>query len=315
MIFNKKLSIFLLTALILPLSAIDKNAGTSGFQFLKMHYSARALGMANAFTGMKNDVDVVYFNPAGLAQQNEKSLKSNYINYVDGMNGGSFAFVMPYQREVKVGFFAQYLNSGTMKRTSVLNDGSYSIDGEFSASDLIAGISLARKFKDNLDLGVNAKFISENLDDASASAVVIDLGLTHQTNNKNLVIGACVRNLGVQLSYYTEDEIKEKMPTVFSVGGNYTFNEKFRANLDLVKPIDNDFYGKLGFEYDLVPLMSLRAGFDSRSSDYKAGDTYEAMSGISAGFGIHYKRYSLDYGVASMGDLGWNNQISIGYRL
>ncbi|MDX9869320.1 MAG: PorV/PorQ family protein [Candidatus Cloacimonadales bacterium] len=313
--FKRNIILIITLLLCMQLFATHKNAGTAGFQFLKMHYSARALGMANAFTAAKDDVDLVYFNPAGLAKRNSSAMKSNYINYVDDMNGGSFAFVMTYTEQMKAAIFAQYLNSGSMQRTIIADDGSYAFDGEFSASEMVIGVSLAQTVHEMLDLGVNVKYMLENLDDESASAAVIDLGLIHQTQNENLVIGASIRNIGLQLSYFTEEKIKEKMPTVLAIGANYTFNEKLCGSLDLVRPLDNDVYAKLGIEYEVVPIMSIRAGFDSRSSDYRAGGTFDAMSGLSAGFGIRYKRYILDYGVASMGDLGWNNQISIGYSL
>lgn len=308
------LILFLVIFSMIPLFAVHKDAGTSGFQFLKVHYSARALGMANAFTGMADDVDAVYFNPAGLAQQKDMSIKSNYINYVDGMNGGSVAFNMPYQDDYSIAFFAQYLNAGDIQRTSANNDGTYNIEGTFTASDLVAGASIAKKVKDNLDLGISAKILYESLDDVSASALNFDFGLRHQTTNEKLIIGIVVKNVGMQLSYYTDDEYKEKMPMIATAGAYYKFNEKFTGNLDISRPMDNDFYGKAGVEYQLSPMLTLRGGFDSRSSDYKAGDTFEAFSGLAGGFGIHYKKYTFDYGIASMGDLGWNNQVSIKYQ-
>ena len=306
----------LLTCLFISLQlfATYKNAGTAGFQFLKLHYSAHALGMANAFTA-DDDIDMVYFNPAGIAKHTETCMKSNYINYVDGMNGGSFAFAKPYSEQMKIAIFAQYLNSGSIQRTIIAPDGAYALDGEFSASNFIVGMTFAQTMNEMLDFGANVKYIFESLDDVSASAAVVDLGVIHQTVNENLMIGASVRNIGLQLTYFTEEKIQEKMPTVYSVGAKYTINEKMRGSLDLTRPKDNDLYAKLGIEYDIVPIMAIRAGFDSRSSDYRAGGTYDAMSGLSAGFGIRYKNCKLDYGVASMSDLGWNNQISLGYRL
>jgi long-subunit fatty acid transport protein len=48
--------------------AAEDTAGTTGFTFLKVNYSARAAAMGNAYTGLANDAGAVFFNPAGLVQ-------------------------------------------------------------------------------------------------------------------------------------------------------------------------------------------------------------------------------------------------------
>jgi long-chain fatty acid transport protein len=48
------------------LFAISKFTFAGGFQINE--HSARAMGMAGAFTGLANDASAVYFNPAGITQ-------------------------------------------------------------------------------------------------------------------------------------------------------------------------------------------------------------------------------------------------------
>jgi hypothetical protein len=313
---SKNLLLFIALALTgTALLAVNKSAGTTGFQFMKMTYSARALAMGNAFTALSDDPDAVHFNPAGLTQINSKQLKTNYINYLDGMNGGSAAYVMPDLNNYNLAFFVKYLNSGDIEKTELTSKDAYVQNGTFSASNLLLGISVAKTINENLDLGLTAKFDLEQLDDESASAVAFDLGILHQTKNEKLKIGASLKNVGKQITYYSDSEYNEKMPTEASLGAKFTFNEKTLAVLDVNKPLDNDVYAKFGLEHQLIKILTLRAGFDSRAGNYRAGGDYESVSGISAGFGVNYRNYMVDYGIASMGGLGWNNQISLTIKL
>lgn len=305
--------IFVLTCSII--FAVNKDAGTTGFQFMNMSYSARALGLSNAYTALSDDADAVYFNPAGITQPENKQIKSNYINYLDGMNGGSVSIVIPQEEFVNLAFFAKYLNSGDITKTEVLSKEAYVETGNFSASNFIVGACFAKKINPNLDLGLTFKYNLEQLDDASASAIAFDVGILHQTNNPKLMIGAVIKNLGKQLSYFSEVKYDEGLPTEATLGARYTFNDKIKALLDLNQPFDNDLFANIGVEYNVIQTLCLRAGFDTRSANYRAGGDNEIFSGISAGFGIKYKNYGVDYGVSSKGDLGWNNQLSLNIRL
>ncbi len=312
---RSNLCTLLLILVLSPLVAINGSAGTKGFQFLKLNYSAKALGMANAFTGQSDDCDAVFFNPAGLAKMKMKTVKTFYSNYIDGMNGGALVFCTPTKKNINIGIYTQFLTSGDIKKTVETSSGGYLEDGTFSTSDFLIGINSGFVLNKFIDLGFGIKYALSTLESHSASVLSADLGLIHQTNNKNLLVGLAVKNLGSQLTYYTENKYKEELPITANLGFHYLFSDKLIGNLDICRPIDNDFYVKMGTQYSFNEIFAVRAGFDSRTKDYKAGGDYESISGLSTGFSINYKRYSFDYGLASYGDLGFNNLLSIGYKL
>lgn len=312
---RKILIVLFLVMLSTLLIAENENAGTSGFTFLKVSYSARAAAMGNAYTGLSNDADAVFFNPAGLVQINSPQASLTYMSYIDGINCGSAVYAHPYKDKTSLAVFAKGL-SATEDRTIADEMGQFEgIDGTFGMSDFIFGISAARYLLDMLDVGINVKFIQETLDDKSASALVFDAGIMHQSTNENLKVGIAIRNIGKQLTYHTNDEYEEIMPITLTVGFNYHPKEDFYTTVDIYKPRDNDIFGRIGMEYRVHPILVLRAGYKTNASDWAAGGDYDLLSGISAGTGFDLHKYNLimDYAIVSYGDLGLVNQISVKY--
>ena len=64
----KKISIIILALiLLLPLTLAAKpfgKTGTAALQFLKLGVDARAIGMAEAYTAVTDDISSTYWNPA-----------------------------------------------------------------------------------------------------------------------------------------------------------------------------------------------------------------------------------------------------------
>ena len=105
---------YVLIALVFLLSSLfsqNENLGTTGFSFLKVNYSAHAAAMANAYTGIANDVGAVFFNPAGIVQLKNKALSSTYMNYLLGVQCGSAIFVMPRNDTRTLAVFTQFLTT------------------------------------------------------------------------------------------------------------------------------------------------------------------------------------------------------------
>ncbi|MDP8267401.1 MAG: PorV/PorQ family protein [Candidatus Tenebribacter davisii] len=309
--------VYIILIIIFPLLSVaqNENVGTSGFSFLKVNYSARAAAMGNAYTGLSNDADAVFFNPAGLVQVKSPQASLTYMSYLIGINCGSATFVYPSNDKTTFAVFTKGL-SATEDRTIADEMGQFDgIDGTFGISDFIFGLSAARYLFDMLDIGVNAKFIQETLDDNSASAVIFDAGLMHQSTNKYLKIGVAIKNIGKQLTYYTDNEYEENIPTTLTVGFSYHPREQLYATADIYKPLDNDIFGRFGVEYQVHSLLALRAGYKTNASDWATGGNNDIYSGISFGAGFDLSKYNLmmDYAIVSYGDLGFVNQISVKY--
>jgi hypothetical protein len=297
--------------LAMSLFAQNEDLGTTGFAFLNTKYSARASAMANAFTGISNDGAAVFFNPGGLVQTSGYELSSTYISLFDGVQGGSVVYSMSRSEKRSMAFFGQFLTATEIK-TLADDAGNYlGTDGEFGYSDIIVGISDSHVLTDLLNLGVSIKYIMESIDGNSASAVVADIGVLNQTANEDLKMGVTVKNLGKQITYFTDTKYKENLPTIVTVGFGYHPDEKLFTDFEVNKPIKGDFTFRAGAEYLVHEMIKLRAGYNADAKDWKTGGDSELFAGLSFGFGVEWKKYTIDYAINSYGDLGFINQISL----
>lgn len=311
-----KIMLMVIIIFTLKLSAESENIGTTGFNFFKVQYSARANAMANSYMGLSNTADALFYNPAGIQQIQTREVSTTFMNYFYGFNGGSISFVHPYSQNFHLGVFCSYVGNNDIKKTSATEDGSFDQEfGTFGASDLLFGFGFSKYVNDILDIGINAKYLYENLDDTSASAIAFDLSLLHQTTNPKLKLGAGIKNLGKQLTYYTDSKYDEKLPLVYVAGFSYSFTQNILANADIYRPNSADFSGRFGFEAKVHHNLALRLGYKTNASDWRTDGDLGKFGGLSSGLGINWRNLVVDYSIASFGDLGFVNQISLRYKM
>ncbi len=301
--------------LVLTLGLFAENdlIGTTGFSFLKVNYSARINAMGGAYTALSNNSDAVFSNPAGLNEILNREFNVSYMNYFDGIQTGAISFATQKNKLMHIGGFIKYM-SGSETRTLVDENGDFlGEDGTFGFSNTVFGMSGSYYVNAMLSVGANAKFLFDNLDENSSSAIAFDFGLLHQSTNENLKIGLTMRNIGKQLTKYTKTSGKDDLPKVLTLGFSYHPKDELYVNFDIRKPVEGDYSGLIGTEYQIHPLLVLRAGYKTNASDWKAGGDNEFLSGISSGLGFRWKKYLIDYALVSYGDLGIINNISIRY--
>jgi hypothetical protein len=75
--------------------------------------------------------------------------------------------------------------------------------------------------------------------------------------------------------------------------------EELTFNLGFEKDIRYNYSLQFGIEYNLIEYISLRSGFSNEPSRY------------SAGIGINYSYFSLDYAFFTHTDLGLTHQVGL----
>ena len=282
--------------------------GTSAATFLKIGVGSRALGMGEAYTTLAEDVTAMYWNPSGLANEEEDQLIFNHYYYFAGMSYSYGAFAIPIPEIGTFGAFISYLDEGSIERTTVNQpDGT---GEQVSASSMAVGVSYARKLTDRFSIGGTVKLVQESIWHSSASGVAFDVGLLYKAFFKNIKIGMSISNFGTTLQMGGRDLLVQhdintsfagnnpnvnsnlqtdsySMPVLFRVGISADILKDFlnikKHNwiiaIDAVHPSDNYEYVNLGTELRLFDVVSLRTGYREMFLQNREG-------GLSFGFGV-----------------------------
>lgn len=315
--------------------------GTRGANFLEIPVGARESAMAGAVSGTVSGPVSWYWNPAGAAGVDQFSATATLQNlYQDlGINEDYFGIALPALGGV-VGASFLTLNSGDIPRTTEQSPYGDPVVGKtFSWSSSAIGLGYARRLTDRLDVGAGLKFISEGINDASASWVGVDVGTQFRTGIYGLVIGAALANIGpnshfdgsllrrrvtsqqltnglTRVNYTTQDL---ELPTMFrfSVGedlfghvgsilGQGSGKHGLTGELTFDHAIDTDVQFAGGLEYSFANTIFLRAGKRFYNDDRQIGGTAH-MYGVSAGGGVRLpigsRSLRFDYAYTSLGDL------------
>ena len=322
------LTIFILPGLIwgqdITQFAGKGKVGTTGLQFLKIGVSARAIGMAEAFTALANDASAIYYNPAGLTQVQNRQLFLNHTDWPADINYEFLGFVYPVQ---KLGIFAVHaamLTTGDMKRTVpyVGWTGEY-----FNASDWLIGITYARMLTDKFSIGGNFKFIVEHLDNTNIKTWAADFGTLFNIGVQGIKFGMCITNFGPNVKYFSEE---------FSIPINFKFGfvvkvaewgkHNIISTIDGSHPNDNVEQVAWGLEYKLADWVALRTGYrlflklDELDKVVKFSATHsidveEPLEGFSFGAGFNIPigstRAKIDYSYSDMSYLDNTQRFSL----
>lgn len=265
--------------------------------FLTMLIQPRPAGLAGAYTALADDLDSLFYNPAGLACLRRASLAVSYRTGIQDMGFGSAAFSYPASKQGVLGAAFLFQNQGDMEifreDGNIENKG---LSGSFSFS-LSAAFALPGEA---LGIGSTVKFIQENLADYSASTMAFDLGVRYETglfkkSGKRLTAGLALQNAGSGLRHVNQSE---PLPLLFRTGLAFHHPAVFRApaarlsaalDMEWEKGRDAPALAS-GLELLFRNTVFLRSGY-ALPLDGRGGE----QSGFSAGLGIRTGPFRIDY--------------------
>jgi hypothetical protein len=286
------------------------------FDFLKIDPSARASALAGAFETYTDDPNIIFYNPAGISTITRKHVSAAFGKYLLDINFGAASFGMNYGDLGWFGLGVKYVNYGTFDYT----DENGATSGTFDANDVMVALGYSNYLYDEVNYGVNAKFVYSNIAQYRSSAVAFDLGLMYLIPAEQISVGISLNNFGSQLSPYIDT--KEKLPLDLRVGASKklehlplrisfsltNINEKRNKLIQYLKPFS------IGGELTFSENVQARIGYSNeKRQDLKLG-TSLGIAGFSAGIGIRIlDRYSFDYSLNSLGKVGSTHRFNLGF--
>lgn len=268
-----------------------QDIGSSGATFLKLGVGARPIGMGSAFTGLSDDVNAIYWNPAGLGFIKRWELSFTYQKLFADFDYQALF----YSHQLRLlGSRKAALGLGLLRLGSL--DEWDSTDGKKPAiavgdvSDLAIFLPFAYRFdwlSRNLALGVNYKYVNSRLGDYTSNAHGVDCGLMFKTSLSNRLfwsIGTAVQNVTLKKVQFLRDA--ELLPLLLRGGSAIkiflTENQDLTLAYDVSQPRDNHLKHHFGFEYWLH-LGSHRFGL---RGGYRLIDQDLGKFAFSIGYGL-----------------------------
>lgn len=312
---------------ILP-SFGNSRTGTTGFQFLKIFPDARASALSGSVVSFVNDLSSVYWNPAGLTflDSNKFHFQFGHTVYFGGMdlNFATFSFSRKY-----LNFWAFHLlsfSTGEMPMTTEFNPAGNGLN--FWAGDVLASISYAKILSDNFSIGINAKYVSENIAGIKTFNGLFDIGFVYNVGfSKKTRFAVSMSNFGfnvspkgkVVVSTLNGDKVIENfeniaVPAIFRMGlATIAYHKGFHQlgiSSQLTHPTDNNETVSVGLEYSYRNFLLLRTGYEFGS---------DLRSFPSAGIGLYFRRFfgnmSIDYSFNARDYFGNIHRITLGFSL
>lgn len=278
-----------------------KDAGSSGFAFLKIKGSPKSNAMGN--TGVAGDYSFG-LNPASYAEL-DRGVRSSYQYLILSTHLGDLNFYYPNNIGNFV-FSIYYLTSPGIDKTDEIGNKL----GEFSYSIIMPSVIFSKKLQKNFKIGIEGKYLYSSVDEYNAMAFAFGFGAIYDIEEfPGLSVGISIDNLGSQISAYNEE--KDALPFRFSGGLNFSKNF-FTMNFDINKSQDTKLFWALGAEVLPHELIALRLGFNSKGLEWKTGGSSDILGGMTFGIGLSWNKYSFDYAIIPMVDLGMSHKLGLG---
>jgi long-subunit fatty acid transport protein len=275
-------------------------SASTGVAFLKIPVGPRVCGTGEAAVAYIDDASALFYNPAGLANVPTFDVLLAHNQWLLDMNHEYVAGVYGSEGLGKFGLAFDYWGSGAIQGINIRGETipAYII----SAADWSLNLGYARSLSD-LSVGLGLKFIHQQQESLSTSAVAFDAGAMYKTPLKGLKVGVSVANIGTKAKLYQESY---GLPLLARLGWRYDIGV-IGVTQDFILSETEKPGIAAGVECRPVEILALRVG-------YRTGSDVDGLSGLRAGLGLTWHGIGVDYAFAPYGKLGASHRISISYR-
>jgi hypothetical protein len=329
-IFQSAFTLFLfLTTFVQAQSGISpaniERAGQSGWQFLKINGDARQAALGGAYTAISNgDASAIFGNPAALSDVKNIDVQVNALQWIADINHQSIAVAFNLKEFGVVGASLAMLNYGDIPETinePLGTSGTIPIvTGKmFTANDIAAGLSYAKKITDKLSVGGNIRWMQQKIAELSMRNWSLDFGTIYYTGFRSLRIAITARNFGPDSRFggwseeFQTESDNVRMPLDFRAGMAMDFLDEEGSPhlLTVVAEGDHPNDGRekfhLGVGYVFDRTFFVRGGYkfnyDVQRFTFGAGVTYPIGNIIG----------TINYAYVDFGELTQAHMFSLGF--
>ena len=297
------------------------NKGTVAAAFLEIGIGARAVSMGGTYVAESGRMDMIYWNPAGLAYLEGLGVSFSHTEWLAETNHEFFTLAkeLPFIRSVAAASIVVLSVPAQPIRTVLMPEGT----GEtYSAQDYAVSFSVATKLINEFSVGLTTKYINQRIWTESAGQLALDVGVHYKTPLPGLSLGASISNFGPDmqltgknLTNIVDPDVVNRgienipveyktdgfpLPQIFRFGTSYTRALPGRGQVvalaSLMHPTGSTESMSVGLEYGFNNLVFFRAGYQNLFER-------DAISSLTLGAGLQYvlrrrHTFAFDYAYA-----------------
>jgi len=317
------------------------------FKFMNLSPSSRMTALGDHVVSIyDDDVNMALENPSLLNKDMVNHLSLSHKFHFAGIKSGyaSYAFnVKKWNMPFHIG--VQYISYGEEDMTNLYGDKIGAVDGGEYA--FVVGTS--KEIFERLRVGINTKFIASRLGSYNSYGLSLDLASTYFIPNKNMTIGFVIRNIGAQLSSYSDSREFAQSNVLLGVTKRLkhlpfrlivTAHHLNRWNLLYDNPngenniltisetqerssfslLSDNFFRHLSFGGEFLlgkngGPFRLRFGYNVMRAKEMTVYPYRSFAGFSLGFGFKIKRFRIDYAYSIQHLIGGKSHITLSANL
>ena len=292
--------------------------GSTAAAGLKVYPGARPGGMGGAFIGLADDMNSIFWNPAGLAHIDAPEASIFYAPYLVGSSLQMVEYAQPIPLLGTIAASLTLLDYGSDDRTTERPDGLFGDRvGLANPQDIFAIVGWGRDIPpllgmSHLKAGVSAKMTFQNVAGRTIPGFGTSVGILWDTPVEKLRLGMVADNLG-----YAAAEGAKTLPIAWAVGASY--GAKMGRNVDVVYVFDTklsvDTTAGMGVGAEALAfnILYVRGGW--RGGGAEGGATW----GLGVFQPINYSGRQillrLDYNSMSYGELGISHRVQLSLRM
>jgi hypothetical protein len=320
--------------------------GKHVYEFLGLPGSARLSALGGTIIAVQDDdVNLALSNPALLNSKMHNALSFSHNFIFADIQSGYVSYGRKWDKlKLNTHIGIQYTDYGDFTAT----DERGNVSGNFSAGETALILGAGRQINERMFLGVNVKAAMSSLEAYNSFGLAGDIGLTYARDSSGLVIAFLIRNIGGELSTFTD--IRGSAPLDVQIGISkrlkylplrisVTGHQLHRADVRYDDPnrapssglfgepikesaisnfVDNVFR-HLIFSGEFLlgknENLRLRLAYNHLRRKELSLSSFRSLAGFSAGFGIKVNVFRLDYGVGYHHMAGANNHLTISTNL
>ncbi len=277
---KKYIILLILIALAGSSTAQFNKVGRTSMQFLKIGIGGRESALGEACIADPQNINSIFWNPAGITKIENIEMAFNYTKWLVDLKVMGGAVGVNLDNFGVIAFSYILLNYGDLQEAPVTSP-TGNLDTRtgnlFTGKDLAFGFTYARKFTDKLSIGINVKYIREDLYKYSTDLMAFDIGSFYETGWKGIRLAMSAQNFSSQARWLqTGEEAQQsyEIPLLFRIGwsidllggedlflGGDAKMHKLSFNMDAIH--SNDYAERLnmGLEYVFLDQFYLRGGY------------------------------------------------------